>query len=114
MKLCTHFSLIFLTTRKFAIACVRLILRKVWVDGFTGPQRKVDVRYEFGLKVVLKSLGYKWVFLQPFLIEFPSNNKFCYYFCQIDIVDRFNEPQREIDVRYEFHFIPISKVLEWR
>ena len=66
-------------------ACVRLILRKIWVDGFTGPQRKVEVRYEFGLKVVLKSLGYKWRLLQPFLIEFPSNNQICYCFCQIDI-----------------------------
>ena len=39
--------MIFETTTKFLIVFVRLILGKVWVDGFPGPQREIDVRYEF-------------------------------------------------------------------
>ena len=35
------------------------MLGKVGVDGFTGPRRKTDIRYEFGLKVILMSLGFK-------------------------------------------------------
>ena len=42
--------MIFETTRKFDIACVRLILGKVGVDGFTGPRHEAGVRYEFGLR----------------------------------------------------------------
>ena len=34
-----HSSVIFETTSKFVIAFVRLTLEKVWVDGFTVPQR---------------------------------------------------------------------------
>ena len=39
---------------KFVIAFVRLILEKVAVNGFTRSRRKIDGRYEFGLKVILK------------------------------------------------------------
>ena len=65
--------MIFQTTRKYSIACVRLILGKVWDDGFTGPQRETDARYEFGFKLILKNLGCIYISFQPFLIEFPSN-----------------------------------------
>ena len=53
------FLVIFQTTRQFDIACVRLILGKVGVDGFTGPRYETSVRYEFGFKVILKGLGRK-------------------------------------------------------
>ena len=56
---CSHFSVAFETTGKFLIVFVRLILGKVGVDGFTGPRRESDIRYEFDLKVVLKGLGCK-------------------------------------------------------
>ena len=49
----------FETTGKFLIVFVRLILGKVGVDVFTGPRRESDIRYECGLKVVLKDLGCK-------------------------------------------------------
>ena len=52
---CNRFSVIFETTSKFLFAFVRLILARVGVDGFTGPRQEIDVRYEFGLKVILKS-----------------------------------------------------------
>ena len=38
---------------KFAIACVRLILGKIGVDGFTGPRRETYMKNEFGFKVIL-------------------------------------------------------------
>ena len=44
---------------KFAIVFIRLILAKVWVDEFTRPQREIDIRHEFGLKVLLKELERK-------------------------------------------------------
>ena len=56
---CSHFSVTFETTGKFLIVFVRLILGKVEVDGFTGPRRESDIRYECDLKVVLKGLGCK-------------------------------------------------------
>ena len=49
----------FETTGKFLIVFVRLILGKVVVDGFTEPRRESDIRCEFDLKVMLKSLGCK-------------------------------------------------------
>ena len=71
---CSHFSVTYETTSKFLIVFVRLILRKVVVDGFSRPRQEIDIRYGFDLKVILKDLGCKWRFLQPFLIEFSSNN----------------------------------------
>ena len=71
---CSHFSVTFETTRKFVNVFVRLLLGKVGVDGFTGPQQKSDIRYECDLNVLLKGLGCKKRFLRPFLTEFPSNN----------------------------------------
>ena len=54
-----HVLVTFETTGKFVIAFVRLILGKGRVDGFTGPRREIDIRYECDLKVMLKYLGYK-------------------------------------------------------
>ena len=68
---CSHFSVALETTGKFLIVFVRLILGKVGFDGFTEPRRESDIRYEFDLRVVLKSL--EW-FLRPFLTEIPTNN----------------------------------------
>ena len=51
--------MIFLTTGKFVIIFVRLILGKFGFDGFAGFRQKIDVRYEFVLKVILKDLGCK-------------------------------------------------------
>ena len=56
---CSHFSVTFETTGKFLIVFVRLILGTVGVDGFTEPRRESVIRYEFDLKVVLRSLGWK-------------------------------------------------------
>ena len=53
---CSHFSVTVETTDKFLIVFVRLILGKVEVDRFTGRRREKGIRYEFDLKVVLKSL----------------------------------------------------------
>ena len=57
------FPVIFQTISKFVIASVRLMLAKVWIDVVTAPRRKIDVGYEFDLKVILKGLGRKWRFL---------------------------------------------------
>ena len=56
---CSHFSVIFKTTKKFLIVFVRLILGKKGIDGVTRPQREIDIRYEFNLKVVWRRLGFK-------------------------------------------------------
>ena len=55
----SHFLVTFETTGKFVIVFVRLILGKVGVDVVTGPQREIDIRYEFDLKVNLKGLEWK-------------------------------------------------------
>ena len=60
----------FQTTDKFLIVFVRLILGKKGINGVTGPRREIDIRYEIGLK----GLGYKQRFLQPFFINFLSND----------------------------------------
>ena len=59
------FPVIFQTISKFVIASdINLImLAKVWIDVVTAPRRKIDVGYEFDLKVILKGLGRKWRFL---------------------------------------------------
>ena len=54
---CSHFLMTFKTAGKFLIVFVRLILGKKGVDGFTGPRRKSDIRYEFGMDILLKGLG---------------------------------------------------------
>lgn len=48
----SHFSVIFETPSKFVIVFVRLILGKLWVDRFTGPRWKINIRYRFDLKVI--------------------------------------------------------------
>ena len=37
---------------KFQVVFLRLVFRKVGVDRVTEPQREIDIRYEFGLKVI--------------------------------------------------------------
>ena len=56
---CGHYSLTFETKGKFLIDFVKLILGKVRVEAVTGLRRDIDIRYEFDLKVILKSLGCK-------------------------------------------------------
>ena len=56
---CSHFPVTIETTGKFLVIFVRLILGKRRVDKVTGPQREIDIRYEFDLKVNLKYLGCK-------------------------------------------------------
>ena len=56
------------------IVFVRFLLGKVGVNRVIRPRREVDIRYEFGLKIILKDLWKRQSFLQPFLIEFASNN----------------------------------------
>ena len=55
----SHFLVTFETANKFVIDFVRLILEKVGADGFTGLRRKIGIRDEFDLKVILKRLGSK-------------------------------------------------------
>ena len=47
----------FETASKFVIVFVRLLFGKLGNDGFTGLRRKIGIRYEFDLKVILKRLG---------------------------------------------------------
>ena len=49
--------MIFEAASKFVIVIVRIILGKVGIDRFTGKPRNIDDRYEFGLKMILNSLG---------------------------------------------------------
>ena len=51
-----------------------LILGKVGIDRFIRLRQQIDIRYEFGLKAVLKGLECKERILQLFWIEFPINN----------------------------------------
>ena len=51
--------MIFEKRSKLLIVFSRLILGKVWVDGFTGSQWESDITYEFGYKVILKDLKCK-------------------------------------------------------
>ena len=54
-----HFPVIFKITSKFLIVFVGLILGKMMVEGFNRPQQETDIRYEFGLKVILKGVRCK-------------------------------------------------------
>ena len=56
---CGHYSLTFETAGKFLIDFVKWILGKVSVEGVTRLRRDIDIRHEFDLKVILKSLGCK-------------------------------------------------------
>ena len=53
---CNQIFAIFETKSKFIIVFVGLVLGKVVFDGFTGPRRKIDVRYEFDFKAISKDL----------------------------------------------------------
>ena len=66
--------MIFETISGDLIVFVRFLLGKVGVDRVIRPRREVDIRYKFGLKIILKDLWKRHSFLQPFLIEFASNN----------------------------------------
>ena len=48
--------MIFETTSGDLIVFVRFLLGKVGVDRVTRPRREADIRYEFGLKIILKDL----------------------------------------------------------
>ena len=71
---CSHVLVIFETISGDLIVFVRFLLGKVGLDRVIRPRREVDIRYEFGLKIILKDLWKRQSFLQPFLIEFASNN----------------------------------------
>ena len=43
----------FRDNKEILIVLVRLILEKVGIDEFTGPQQEIKIRNEFGLKVFL-------------------------------------------------------------
>lgn len=45
-----HFLVIFQTYCKFFIVFIRFILGKVRIDGFSGPRRQIDIKFEFGFK----------------------------------------------------------------
>ena len=47
------------TPKKLSVVFVRLTLEKMEVDGVTGPRWKIDIRYEFNFKALLKGLGCK-------------------------------------------------------
>ena len=55
----SYCSVIFETTNKFPIAFLWLVSGKLVVDGVTGPQREIDMRYKSDLKIILKDLGCK-------------------------------------------------------
>ena len=100
---------------------MRLKLGKLRVDGFTEPRREFDIRYKFGFKVILKGLGCKYRFLQPFLIEFPSNNQICHCFCQIDaaesracqIYQATKGKWRQIWISFEVHIVGLRVKIEF-
>ena len=52
-------SVAFKTTSKCLTVFVKLVLGKVEVDWFTRPRREIDIRHEFGLKIILKDLSCK-------------------------------------------------------
>ena len=61
---CVHFSMIFEATIKFFLikklnCFCKTDIGKSGSDGFTGLQRKTDIRYEFNMKVILKGLECK-------------------------------------------------------
>ena len=65
------------TPSKSLIVFVRLRFgKKKGVDGVSGPQRKIGIRYESDLKVTLEDSRCKQRFLQPFLIDFQATIKF--------------------------------------
>ena len=49
----------FLTKSKFVIIFVTLMLRKMVVDEFIGPQLETSFRYENNFELILKVLGCK-------------------------------------------------------
>ena len=95
-----------------------MILRKVGIEGFTRPGQQIDVRYEFGFNILLKGLGCKQRLFQPLLTEFPTKIKFIVALGKLILlkvgVDGFTKPRLESDIRYEFHFKAILKVLQCR
>ena len=108
----SKFSVIFKITSKYLIGFVRLILGKVGVDGFTGPRREIDMRYEFGFKVIWKDLGYKQRFLK---LNFQATIRFVIVSVRIILskvgVDGCNGPRRKINIRYQFDLKVILKGL---
>ena len=70
---CNHFFLHFKAASKFLILLVRLILGKVWVDGFIGSRQKIDVIYKFGFILIFKEFLYKQRLMHSFLNKLPNN-----------------------------------------
>ena len=56
IEILQSFLINFQVASKFVIVSVKLILPKIGVDRFIGPQHKPDIRYEFGFRLILKSL----------------------------------------------------------
>ena len=77
------------------------------MDGFTGQRQKSDARYEFDLKLVLKSLRFKQRYLlQPFLLHtFETTGRNLIVFVRLIFgkvgVDGYTGTRRESDFRYE-------------
>ena len=86
------FLAIFETTSKFVIAFVRLIKGKIGIHGLTGLWRNIYGNNEFGLRAILKSLGWIYTLLQSFLSKFASKELICHCLCHIDIARKWVWP----------------------
>ena len=66
---------------------------KLGNDEFNGPQWKIDVRYEFGFKVISKDLACKRDYMSNFWFNFPAASKSFIIFVRMILpkvgVDRF-------------------------
>ena len=75
------------------------------LDGFTGPRQKIDIRYEFGLKVIWFQMlkGADRDLCSHFLVNFQAAINFAVVSVRLILlkfgVDGFTEPRRESDVR---------------
>ena len=63
-------------TKQFSDFFVRLTLRKVEIDGVSGPRREFDIRYEFYLKIILKVLGRNSKSSSCFWLDFQATVNF--------------------------------------
>ena len=80
---CSHFSLIFKTEKIFLIF---FLWECYWEKRGLTELSDHDRKY-LDMKIILKGLGCKQRFLQPFLIKIPSNNQISFCFCQIEIAE---------------------------
>ena len=105
----------FSSNNKFVIVSVRLILLKVGVDGFTGPQRESEVRQKI---ISISHQVYKGGnrgYWSHFSVTFETAGKFLIVFVRLILgevgVDVFSGPRRESDIRYKFDLKIVLKVL---